>query len=74
MIQSKDDKTLQGSQGIFKTTCVSIALALIIILLPNKRTLFMRKTDNDVKEVIKQVQKILQDPHTLYFVPGDLWR
>lgn len=68
MIQSKDDKTLQGSRGIFKTTCVSVALALIIILLPNKRTLFMRKTDNDVKEVIKQVQKILQDPHTVYFV------
>ena len=68
MIQSKDDKTLQGSRGIFKTTCVSVALALIIILLPNKRTLFMRKTDSDIKEVIKQVQKILQDPHTLYFV------
>ena len=68
MIQSKDDKTLQGSRGIFKTTCVSVALALIIILLPNKRTLFMRKTDNDIKEVIKQVQKILQDPHTVYFV------
>lgn len=28
----------------------------------------MRKTDSDIKEVIKQVQKILQDPHTLYFV------
>lgn len=28
----------------------------------------MRKTDGDVKEVIKQVQKILQDPHTQYFV------
>ena len=68
MIQSKDDKTLQGRRGIFNTSCVSIGLALIIILLPNKRTLFMRKRDNDVKEVIKQVQKILQDPHTLYFV------
>ena len=68
MIQSKDDKTLEASRGSYKTTCVSIALALIIILLPNKRTLFMRKTDNDIKEVIKQVQKILQDPHTLYFV------
>ena len=52
----------------YKTTCVSVALALIIILLPNKRTMFMRKTDTDVKEVIKQVQKILQDPHTQYFV------
>lgn len=68
MIQSKDDKTLEATRGSYKTTCVSIALALIIILLPNKRTLFMRKTDSDIKEVIKQVQKILQDPHTLYFV------
>lgn len=68
MVKSKSDKTLQGSRGTYKTTCVSIALALIIILMPNKRTLFMRKTDNDVKEVIKQVQKILQDPHTIYLV------
>ena len=68
MLQSKSDETLQGSRGTYKTTCVSVALALIIILLPNKRTMFMRKTDNDIKEVIKQVQKILQDPHTLYFV------
>ena len=28
----------------------------------------MRKTDNDVKEIIKQTSKILQDQHTLYFV------
>lgn len=67
MVRGKQDKTLQASRGTYKTTCVSIALALIIILLPNKRTLFMRKTDGDVKEVIKQVQKILQDPHTQYF-------
>ena len=68
MVRGKEDKTLQASRGTFKTTCVSVALALIIILLPNKRTMFMRKTDSDVKEVIKQVQKILQDPHTQYFV------
>ena len=28
----------------------------------------MRKTDTDIKEVIKQVQKILLDPHTQYIV------
>lgn len=67
MLRGKDDKTLQATRGTYKTTCVSVALALIAILLPNKRTLFMRKTDTDVKEVIKQVQKILQDPHTQYF-------
>lgn len=68
MVRGKEDHTLQASRGVYKTTCVSVALALIIILLPNKRTMFMRKTDTDVKEVIKQVQKILQDPHTQYFV------
>lgn len=68
MVRGKDDKTLQASRGTYKTTSVSIALALIIILLPTKRVLFMRKTDNDIKEVIKQVRKILTDPHTQYLV------
>lgn len=68
MIQSKKDETLQAHRGSFKTTCVSIALALLIILLPNKRILFIRKTDDDVKEIIKQVKNILIDPHTQYFV------
>lgn len=68
MAYGKEDETLQGSRGTYKTTCVSVALALITILLPNKRTLFCRKTDGDVKEVVRQVQKILRDPHTQYFV------
>ena len=43
-------------------------LVLILILLPNKRTLFARKTDDDVKEIINQVRKILTSPHVAYFV------
>ena len=68
MIRGKKSKTLQGHRGSFKTTCLSIALAVLMILLPNKRILFMRKTDDDVKEVIRQVQKILTDPRTVYLV------
>lgn len=68
MITSKSDHTLQAHRGSYKTTCVSIALAILLILLPNKRILFMRKTDTDVKEIIKQVQNILLDPHTQVFV------
>lgn len=68
MLFGKEDYTLQASRRTYKTTCVSITLALIIILLPKKTTMFMRKTDGDVKEVIKQVQNILKDPHTLYLV------
>lgn len=62
------DMTLQGHRGAYKTTCLSIVLVLILILLPNKRTLFARKTDDDVKEIINQVRKILQAPQVAYFV------
>ena len=68
MVIGREDKTLQACRGTYKTTCVSIALAEICILLPTKRTMFMRKTDDDVKEVIRQVQKILLDPHTQHIV------
>lgn len=68
MLRGKGDSSIAASRGTYKTTCVSIALALIIILLPSKRTMFMRKTDSDVKEIIKQVSKILKDPHTQYIV------
>lgn len=68
MIRGKEDKTLQAHRGSYKTTCVSIALALIVVLLPNCKTLFMRKTDNDIKEVISQVKKILQSQQMRYFV------
>ena len=68
MLKGKEDKTLQAHRGSFKTTCVSIALALIIVLLPNLKTLFIRKTDDDIKEVIAQVKKILESPQMRYFV------
>lgn len=68
MAYGTEDHTLQGHRNSYKTTCLSIALALIIILLPNKRTLFMRKTDDDVKEIIKQVRNILTDKRTVYIV------
>ena len=68
MVFGETDITLQASRGTYKTTCVSVALAIIVILFPSKRTLFLRKTDTDVKEVIKQVQKILLHPRTQAFV------
>ena len=68
MVCGKEDMSLAASRNTYKTTCDSIALALIIILLPKLRTMFMRKTDDDVKEIIKQTAKILNDPHTIYFI------
>lgn len=68
MVIGKADYTLEAHRGSFKTTCVSIAIAIIMILLPTRRILFMRKTDDDVKEIISQVRKILESPQTQVLV------
>lgn len=68
MISGVDDATLQAHRGSYKTTCVSVALSVLLVLRPNLRTLFMRKTDNDIKEVIAQVKKIVESPQMQYFV------
>lgn len=68
MVKGREDETLQAHRGSYKTTCVSIALSLIIILFPNDRTFFLRKTSNDVKEIMQQVKNILAHSVTRYFV------
>ena len=68
MISGKGDMTLQGHRESFKTTCLSIVLVILMILYPNRRILFARKTDDDVKEIINQVRKILQNPKVVYLV------
>lgn len=68
MVVGKDDETLQAHRNSFKTTCVAIALAIIMVLFPNDRILFLRKTDSDVKEIIAQVRNILLSPYMQYFV------
>lgn len=59
MVRGREDETLQAHRGSYKTTSVSVALALLMILRPQETIAFMRKTDTDVKEVILQVQGIL---------------
>ena len=68
MISGTGDMTLQGHRGSYKTTCLSIVLVILIIVFPNKRILFARKTDDDVKEIINQARKILQNAKTVYLV------
>ena len=66
MITGTGDHTLMAHRGSYKTTCVSLSLAELLLLFPNKRMLFLRKTDDDVKEIINQVRKILTMPQTAY--------
>lgn len=68
MVSGSGDYTLQGHRASYKTTCLSIVLVILMILHPNSRILFVRKTDEDVKEIIDQVRKILQMGQVQYFV------
>jgi hypothetical protein len=63
-IESSSDYTLQAHRGSYKTTCLTIAIALMLLLNPDKNIIFLRKTDSDVKEVLRQVYKIMSS--TLY--------
>ena len=63
MIWGKGDRTLQAHRGSYKTSCVSVAIALIMLLYPNDRILFERKTDNDIKEIVTQVTKIIKSQY-----------
>lgn len=56
----EEDMTLQAHRGGYKTTCLSIAMALMIVIFPNQEAIFLRKTDDDVKTIMAQVVKLLE--------------
>jgi hypothetical protein len=56
----KDDYSLFAHRGSYKTTAVAIALALMLIIFPDECILFMRKTENDIIEIMRSVSKILK--------------
>ena len=56
---ANDDRTLQAHRGSYKTTSLAVAMALMIIIYPTKNQIFLRKGDDDVKEIIVQVAQML---------------
>lgn len=53
------DQTLLAHRGSYKTTDLSLFLAIHTVIKPNENVMFFRKTDDDVAEVLTQSQKIL---------------
>lgn len=52
------DSTTQAHRGSFKTSDLSVFLALFLLIYRNKNVIFLRKTDNDVAEVIRTTARI----------------
>lgn len=62
MVNGSEDGTLQAHRGGYKTTCLEIAIPLLMIRYPERNIIFLRKTDTDVAEVITAVDRILRNP------------
>lgn len=62
MVYGQNNKTLQAHRGSYKTTCVSVAFVIKLILYPNKKIKFYRKNDTAVKEIIHQVSMMMKKP------------
>ena len=56
---SKEDQTLLAHRGSYKTTVLSLFIAIHTVVVPNETVTFFRKTDTDVTEVIRQAKKII---------------
>ena len=48
MVSMPRDMTLLAHRGSCKTTCVTLALATLMLTAPERNLLFLRKTDRDV--------------------------
>ena len=64
MLWGSADMTLQAHRGSYKTTAVGVALTIQMLLRGEENCMFIRKTDDDVKEVLRQVAKNLESPVT----------
>ena len=62
MAMGEGDYTLQAHRGSYKSSCLAVAISLILILFPDRNIIFIRKADNDVSEMMGMVEKILQSP------------
>lgn len=58
IIYGAEDYTLQAHRLSYKSSCLSVALAMWCVLNHGKNAIFMRKTDSDVVESIAQAKKV----------------
>ena len=57
MVFGEEDYTLQAHRGSFKSSCLAVAIALLMVLYPKRNIIFLRKADNS------QLLSFLQNEH-----------
>ena len=60
IICDEGDYTLLAHRGSYKSSVLSVCIALLMLVFPTKNIIFLRKADNDVSEMIRMVRKALE--------------
>lgn len=64
MVFAGGDYTLQAHRGSYKSSCLAVAISILLAYFPDRNIIFLRKTDSDVSEMLGMVSKIL---HSSFF-------
>ena len=59
MVFGDGDYTLLADRGGYKSSCLAVAIGLLMVFQPTDNIIFLRKADNDVVEMINMVKKVL---------------
>ena len=68
MVFGVGDYTLQAHRGSYKSSCLAVAIAIMMVLFSGRNIIFLRKTDDDVAEMMRMVSKILKSETVLHMV------
>lgn len=60
ILTDEGDYTLLAHRGSYKTSVLSVCIALIMLVFPWLNIIFLRKADSDVAEMIRMVRKALE--------------
>ena len=60
MVFGEEDYTLQAHRGSYKSSCLAVAIAILLVYYPTRNIIFLRKTDSDISEMMGMVSKILR--------------
>ena len=72
LIGGTEDRTLMAHRGSYKTTCLSLAIAVLMLIRPSANILFFRKTTAGAEEIVRQVGRLLCCD-ALRFISAALW-
>lgn len=72
MLLGREDMTLLAHRGAYKTTALACTMAMMLCLFPHRNMLFLRKTEQDVTEVIRLVKRMLEKD-AMQYLSAQLW-